>query len=94
MKNLKDKMTSLAGALGAIAFIGAAIVGSLVSSGVAIPVFITAGLGACGAASAGILGYFSGKNPDGSTKSDEQVTNQSGLNEKLLSVSNNGDQIK
>jgi hypothetical protein len=76
MNNLKDKMTTLAGYLGAIAFIGGAIVASIASNGVKVPMSITIGIGACGAASVAIIGWFGGKNPDGSTKSVEQVTTQ------------------
>jgi hypothetical protein len=76
MDNIKDTMTTIAGYLGAFAFVSATIVGSLIQSGIVIPLFVTALIGACGAASVAILGWYNGKNPDGSKKTVAQITEQ------------------
>jgi len=73
MENIKDKMTTIAGFLGAIAFIGGAIVASIVSNGVVVPIYFIIIIGACGAASVAINGYYNGKTPDGKTKTPEQI---------------------
>ena len=74
MKNLKDIMTTIAGILGAIAFIGGTTIAYLTQHGINTPPIVIVVVGVCGAVSAGILGYLGGKNPDGSTKTDSQIT--------------------
>jgi hypothetical protein len=73
MTNLKDKLTNWAGALGAIAFIGGSTIASLMASGVKVPTIAIAIIGACGAASAATLGWLSGKNADGTTKTNPTI---------------------
>ena len=74
MKNLKDIATTIAGILGAIAFIGGTTIASLSQYNIPVPTIVTVIVGVCGAVSAGILGYFGGKNADGTTKTPEQLT--------------------
>jgi hypothetical protein len=73
MKNLKDLMTTIAGVLGFLSFVGGIIMGVLTQNAVAIPKVFIIVVGICGALAAGLLGYFSGKNPDGTTKTSTQV---------------------
>src|ERR1035437_9066291 len=73
MENIKDKMTTIAGILGAFAFISGTIVASIVSNGITVPIYIIVIIGACGAASLGINGWYNGKTPDGKTKTPAQI---------------------
>lgn len=69
MKNIKDIATTIAGVMG---FIAVAIA-ALFANGIVLPAWVnTIGI-ACGALSPIILGYFSGKNADGSSKTPEQL---------------------
>ena len=77
LSNIKDTLTTIAGILGVIA---ATIVG-VQSQGIAVPPIILAIGGVCGALSLGILGYFNGKNPNGTVKSQAQISE---LNTKAL----------
>ena len=77
MKNLKDLMTTIAGVLGAIGTIGGTVIAVLVQQHFTVPPIVTAIAGVCVAVSAGILGYFGGKNSDGTTKTPEQLTSSS-----------------
>lgn len=72
MKNLKDIATTIAGVMG---FIAVAIVG-LIAKGVVLPAWITTVGIICGALSPIILGYFGGKNADGTTKTPEQLASK------------------
>lgn len=70
--NLKDKATNIAGILIAIS---GAIYG-LVKAGIDIPQDIQTASVAAGIIGAAIISYFTGKNPDGSTKTADQVAAQ------------------
>lgn len=72
MKNLKDTLTTIAGIM--VAFGGT--VYTLGKAGIALPEWLnTAGvIAATVGATVGL--YLTGKNPDGSTKSADQVTKQ------------------
>ena len=80
--NIKDVLSTIAGVLGAIAFVGGTIIASLVQSGVVIPVFLTIIVGAAGAVSVALIGLLNGKNPDGTTKTSTQVVQANKLAEQ------------
>jgi hypothetical protein len=72
LSNLKDFITTICG----IIILAAGIIHTVVLSGVTVAptivnIFTTAGIVA-----AAVLAYFTGKNPDGSTKTTEQITAQ------------------
>lgn len=69
MKDLKNKATNVAGILLLIA--GA--IASIATAGVALPaVVVTVGT-VSGTLGAGIIAYFTGKNPDGTKKTENQL---------------------
>ena len=70
--NLKDTLSTVCGVVFAI---GTAILG-VAASGVVLPGWLTAGATAVIAIAGGVLGFLTGKNPNLSTKSAEQVTEQ------------------
>ena len=72
MKNIKDIATNIAGGLG---FAGGAIL-ALAGVGVVFAAPVVAAAGGAVALSTFIIGWFSGKNPDGSSKTPTQVTTQ------------------
>lgn len=68
--NLKDKITNICGIVFAICtFLVSSTLG-----GLTLPTWVTTAAGLLAAISGGIIGYFTGKKPDGSVKSDSQVT--------------------
>ena len=76
MNNIKDTLTTIAGILGFIAGAGATVLGILSQyPDVVVPVYVKIILGVCGALSIFIIGYFGGKNPNGSGKTPRQVDN-------------------
>jgi hypothetical protein len=81
MQNIKDTLTTIAGIIGAI---GAAIVA--VSSQITLPTWITSTGGISVAISVAVVGYLTGKNPNGTTKSDTQVTNQNAQSKSTSTV--------
>jgi nitrate/nitrite transporter NarK len=76
MNNIKDTLTTIAGVIGAIGAIGGTILVTLAQSGIQIPSYYTVIVGICVALSSGILGYFNGKNADGSSKTFDQLKDQ------------------
>ena len=70
MKNLKSTLSTICGI---IVVISGAIL-SLPQYGVEIPVTITAIAGTLSAISVGVIGYLTGKNPDGTPKTNDQVS--------------------
>lgn len=71
MKNLKDTLTNIAGA---VFLVGGAIVSIGATGGVALPVWLISGAGVATAISGAVVAYFTGKAPDGSTiKSNDVV---------------------
>ena len=72
MADLKNTATTIAGILGAI---GIAI-GSIATQGIALPEWLLLVAGVCTALSVAILGIFSGRNADGSVKTDKQLVKQ------------------
>jgi len=72
MKNLKDSLTTAAGVLIAIG----GLLLSLSTAGIVLPTWcktLSVALPIIGGA---IIGYFSGKNPNGSVKTPEQIAAQ------------------
>jgi len=72
MKNLKDTVTTICGVIVAIS--GAIF--TMTQSGVVLPSQLTTAATTAGAIAVAILAYFTGKNPDGSTKSAAQIEAQ------------------
>lgn len=72
MTNLKDKVSTICGII--IALSGSVL--TLEKAGIALPAAVTTGSAIAGAVALAILGYLTGKNPDGSAKSPEQVAQQ------------------
>jgi hypothetical protein len=73
MKNLKDNLSTICGIL---FLIGGAIVSVGATGGIAEPTWLVSGAGILTAVSGAIVGFLTGKNPNGSTKSVEQTTTQ------------------
>lgn len=73
MKNIKDTLTTICGIL--IAASGAVMTINQTSPGF-LPEKIVTIATVAGVAALSVLGYLTGKNPDGSTKSAEQVAKQ------------------
>lgn len=72
MKNLKDTVTTICGIL--IALSGA--VYAATQAGVILPPSIVQGAVLIGIVATSVLAYFTGKNPNGTKKSAEQITDQ------------------
>ena len=72
LSNLKDTLTSIFGALGAI---GGAIL-AIPATVIALPAAIVTAGGIMVAISVAGIGYLTGKNPDGSQKSAQQIDTQ------------------
>ena len=72
MKNLKDTLTSIAGTVG---FVGGLIL-SIAAAGVVLPAIVVTSAGVAVTASVAVIGYLTGKNPDGTTKTANQIQNQ------------------
>ena len=72
MKNLKDTVTTICGLL--IAVTGSVQV--IIAMGVVLPQTVVSGSIIVGVVSMSVLGYFTGKNPDGSKKTPEQIAAQ------------------
>ena len=77
MTNLKDLMTTIAGVLGAVGTIGGTVIAALSQQGITVPAIVTALAGICVTLSVAIIGYFGGKNSDGTTKTPAQLTSSS-----------------
>jgi hypothetical protein len=71
MTNIKDKLSTICGYAGAIS---AAIVG--LSAKVTLPTWLVTAAVAVGSISVAIIGYLTGKAPDGATKTPDQVAQQ------------------
>ena len=69
MKNLKDIATTIAGLMGSYAF----YVGEENLKGKVLPSWVNISATICGLLAPSIIGYFSGKNPDGTTKTPDQL---------------------
>lgn len=72
MQDLKNTLTNIAGVLGAVS----AIILTMTTQGVVLPAWLLTVAGIFGALSVGILGYFNGKNADGTAKTPEQIAAQ------------------
>jgi hypothetical protein len=72
LSNIKNTLTTIAGILGTIS----GVIITCQTQGVALPPWLTTVAAVCGAISIGIIGYFSGKNPDGSSKTQNQIDDQ------------------
>lgn len=72
MEDLKNKLTNIAGILGLVS--GAIL--AVQTQGIVLPTWLLTVAGVCGALSVAILGYFTGKNADGSKKTPDQIVGQ------------------
>lgn len=72
MKNLKDKITTICGIL--ILLTGTIL--TVEKSGIVLPLWLTNASTAIGIIAASVLAYYTGKNPDGSTKTELQINAQ------------------
>jgi hypothetical protein len=73
MQNIKDTATTIAAW---ITVIGGAVIGAQLAGQITLPASILGVLGTLVAIAAGITQFLTGKNPDGSTKSVAQVSQQ------------------
>ena len=66
--NIKDKLTTIVGIVFAIA-------GSIAAAAtqVSLPSWLTAAAGTALAISGGVMAFLTGKNPDGTTKTTDQI---------------------
>jgi membrane protein DedA with SNARE-associated domain len=64
MVNFKDQITNVCG----IIFVVCGSISAVAASGVALPLWLTAGALTLAAISGAIIGYFTGKNPNGTQK--------------------------
>ena len=67
--NLKDKLSTICGLLGAVA-------GAILLSGVELPAWLKTVCGATSAVCLAIIGYLTGKTPAAKPKTEEQVIDQ------------------
>jgi hypothetical protein len=67
--NIKDKLSTFCGLLGAIA-------GAILLSGVELPAWLKTVCGATSAVCLAIIGYLTGKTPAAKPKTEEQVIDQ------------------
>lgn len=72
MRNLKDTVTTIC----SIVLIISGGILAAVSAGAVLPVYIVAGATASASISGGLIGYFTGKNPNGTTKQIDPSTGQ------------------
>ncbi len=72
MKNLKDKISTVCG----IVLLISGCILSVTTAGVALPVVVVTSATLGASISGGLLAYLTGKNPDGSTKTVEQIEAQ------------------
>ena len=72
MRNIKDIMTTIAGALG---FVSGAIL-AVAAAGVVLPAIVLTIAAVAGSLSVFIIGWYNGKNNDGSSKTPEQLNAQ------------------
>lgn len=72
MKNIKDKLTTLAGFL--IAVCGAVAV--LPTQGIALPTWATPAMTITVTLCGAVIAFLTGKNPDGSRKTKDQIEAQ------------------
>ena len=79
---IKNVMTNVAGIIGLIGVILGVVISGLAGSHLTIPVWLTVITSCCVGLPIAIIGWYSGKNPDGSVKTMVQVTNQ--LNPVLI----------
>jgi len=70
--NIKDTLTSIAGAC---LLLSGAVLGAS-QYGIVLPSVVLGIAGSVATISGGVIAYLTGKNPDGSTKSPDQVANQ------------------
>lgn len=68
MTNIKDTLTTIAGIVGGIGSILVGLSTELAKVGIPIPIWLQIAGGVCTAIAVVIIGYFNGKNADGSTK--------------------------
>ena len=73
MTNIKDTLTTICGFIFGIA---TAVLTYQQSTGIAFPEWLTVALGIAITISGFVIFYFTGKNPDGSTKTVTQVQDQ------------------
>jgi len=66
MSRIKDTLTTIAGIIGGIS----AAVFALTTQGITVPSIVLTVAGVLGAISIGIIGFYNGKNADGSKKSN------------------------
>lgn len=69
MNNLKDKLSSIATILASVA----GVIIAIQTQGIVLPTWLNTVAAVFGATSLGITSFLTGKNPDGSTKTSEQV---------------------
>ncbi len=70
--NLKDRLTTIAGII--LALTGTVL--TLEKAGVVLPSYVTTTATALGIIAGSVVAYLTGKSPDGTTKTPEQVVNQ------------------
>jgi amino acid transporter len=73
MENIKDTLTTVCAW---VTVIGGAVLGAQIAGQISLPVSILGTLGTLVAIAAGVTQFLTGKNPNGSTKSVEQVSQQ------------------
>ncbi len=72
MKDIKSTLSTICGVLGVI---GGAIL-ALPQYGIEVPAIVKAVAGTFVAMSVGVIGYLTGKNPDGTAKTTDQIAKQ------------------
>lgn len=76
MKNIKDIFTTIAGILGAISAAIIGIAGVLTQYAISVPVWLIVMGACCGVVSVVLIGFFQGKNADGTKKTKSQLQKQ------------------
>lgn len=73
MSNLKDTLTTVCGW---VTVVGGAVLGAVAAGQITLPASVTGILGGVVAIALAVTQFLTGKNPDGSTKSVSQVSDQ------------------
>lgn len=80
--NLKDTITTICGIL----ILASGTILTLTQSGIILPTWLHSVGIAVGVIAGSVLAYFTGKNPNGTTKTDEQISAQQKPTETIAKV--------
>jgi hypothetical protein len=74
MTNIKDALTTIAGILGGVGAVLLTISQETIKLGIVLPDWLIVIAGICTAISVAVIGFFNGRNADGSAKTVNQIS--------------------